>query len=306
MPTPCQQVNRADQVTTKPDFHAQELGFLVHWITEREAVRQRKEQGLPKPWTTDPLLRDYRWCNVRRMDDRVSVALMANWYPPDGRPETQLVAAVLARLVNWPASLDDITGPQRFDISHLPGARAKLAHRARMGWKVFTAAYVVPGVPGRNKVDSVCDLAELVASRADTILAGSMAATWANLVKIDGLGSFLAGQMVADLAHLSAGQHWTDASTWAPLGPGSARGMNRLMGRPKDKAISQAQFDVELPALIGVLKPLIPGIWEDRQLQAMDIQNSLCESDKHRRLTLGEGQVRSRYDGCGEKQMGLI
>jgi hypothetical protein len=293
-------------VAMKTDFLASEVEILVHWITERDAVRLRKERGLPKPWTTDPLLRDYRWCNVRRMDDRVSVALMANWYPLHGKPETQLVAAVLARLVNWPASLDDITGPQRFDMAHLSLARAKLGHRASMGYKVFTGAYVVPGVPGRNKVDSVCDLAELVASRASGILADSMAATWANLVKIDGLGSFLAGQMVADLAHLSAGEQWQDAATWAPLGPGSARGMNRLMGRPKDKAISQAQFDVELPALIGVLKPLIAGIWEDRRLQAFDTQNCLCEYDKARRLMLGEGQVRSRYDGAGEPQMGLL
>lgn len=290
----------------KIDILPEELDILVKWIVEREAIRKRKEQGLPKPWTNDRLLRDYRWCNVRRMDDRVSVALMANWYPLQGDPETQLVAAVLARLINWPASLDDITGPQRFDISQLPRAREKLAHRASMGWKVFTGAYVVPGVPGRNKVDSVCDLAELVASQASAILAGSMAATWANLIKIDGLGSFLAGQMVADLAHLSVGQQWKDASTWAPLGPGSARGMNRLQGRPKDKAMSQAQFDVELPALIEVLKPRISEIWVDRKLQGMDVQNCGCEYDKTRRLMLGEGQVRSRYDGAGEQQLGLI
>ena len=290
----------------KTDILAEELDILVQWIVEREAIRKRKEQDLPKPWTNDRLLRDYRWCNVRRMDDRVSVALMANWYPLQGDPETQLVAAVLAKLINWPASLDDITGPRRFDISLLPRAREKLAHRASMGWKVFTGAYVVPGVPGRNKVDSVCDLAELVASQASAILAGSMAATWANLIKIDGLGSFLAGQMVADLAHLSAGQQWKDSSTWAPLGPGSARGMNRLQGRPKDKAMSQGQFDVELPALIDVLKPRISEIWVDRRLQGMDAQNCMCEFDKTRRLMLGEGQVRSRYDGAGDQQLGLI
>ncbi|MFC6282200.1 MULTISPECIES: nucleotide kinase domain-containing protein [Polaromonas] len=290
----------------KNDILASELEHMVQWITEREAIRKRKEQGLPKPWTENRFLRDFRWCNVRRMDDRVSVALMANWYPLQGKPETQLVAAVLARLVNWPASLDDITGPQRFDISHLERARAKLAYRATMGWKVFTGAYVVPGVPGRNKVDSVCDLADLVASQASSILADSMAGTWAKLIKIDGLGSFLAGQIVADLAHLSAGQQWHDASTWAPLGPGSARGMNRLMGRPKDKAISQDQFNAELPALMEVLKPLIRDIYLDRNLHGFDFQNDLCEYDKFRRLMLGEGQVRSRYEGSGDAQIGLL
>lgn len=282
------------------------LQQLVAWITEREAVRKRKEQGLPKPWSDQPLFQQYRWCNVRRMDDRVSLALFAGWYPLGGAPEAQLVAAVLGRLVNWPASLEDVTGAQRFDMGHLSRARAKLTHRAAMGWKVFTGAYVVPGVPGRSKVDSVCDIAELVASRASAILAGSMASTWANLIEIEGLGSFLAGQMVADLAHLSAGQRWPDTAIWAPLGPGSARGMNLVMGRPKDRAMNQAQFEEELPALIDVLKPMIREIWEDRKLQAMDVQSGLCEFDKSRRLTLGEGQVRSRYDGAGDAQLGLL
>ena len=52
-----------------------ELDILVYWMIERDRIRTAKEAGKPKPWTTDPLLRDYRWCNVRRMDDRVSVWL---------------------------------------------------------------------------------------------------------------------------------------------------------------------------------------------------------------------------------------
>lgn len=281
------------------------LAQLAVWITERELVRQRKEQGLPKPWSADPLFQGKRWCNVRRMDDRVSKAMMQNWYPLDGTPQAQLVASVLGRLVNWPASLDAITGGRPFRLSDLPGARTKLRQVAASG-KVFTAAYVVPGVPGRSKVDSVCDLAELVDARAESLLDSSMASTWARLTQLDGLGSFLAGQMVADLAHLSVGSSWPDRATWAPLGPGSKRGMNRVMGRPKEQAMSQAQFEIELRELMRALKPLIAGIWTDRNLWGGDVQSTLCEFDKFRRLILGEGQVRSNYDGAGDAQIGLL
>jgi hypothetical protein len=281
------------------------LAQLAGWITERELVRQRKEQGLPKPWSADPLFQGKRWCNVRRMDDRVSVAMMRNWYPLDGAPEEQLVAAVLGRLINWPESLDAITGARPFRLSDLLGAREKLRAVAAKG-KVFTAAYVVPGVPGRSKVDSVCDLAELVAARAANLLDRTMSSTWARLLQLDGLGSFLAGQMVADLAHLSLGSSWPDRTTWAPLGPGSKRGMNRVMGRPKEQALSQAQFELELSELMCALKPFIAAIYADRGLTGFDFQNALCEWDKHRRLTLGEGQVRSNYDGAGDAQLGLI
>jgi len=123
--------------------------------------------------------------------------------------------------------------------------------------------------------------------------------------RFDGIGSFLAGQIVADLAHLPSGRAWPDAATWAPLGPGSARGINRLRGIPKDKAVTQNDFECLLHELISALRPRIAGIWEDRQLQAMDVQNCLCEFDKYRRLQLGEGKVRARYNGAGSNQMAL-
>lgn len=283
-----------------------ERDILVSWMIERDRIRVAKAAGVPRPWTTDPLLRDYRWCNVRRMDDRVSMEMLARWYEPHGDPEVNLIAAVLGRLVNWPESLMAVTGGEPFHRSHLVHARSRLAHRASMGLKVFTGAYVVPGVPGRNKVDSVCDLVDVVAARADRILGRSMAATWSNLIEVDGLGSFLAGQMVADLAHLSAGAQWKDPGTWAPIGPGSARGLNRLLGRPKDKPVSQPQFERELPQVMSALHPLVQPLWDERHLQAMDIQNVLCEFDKARRLSLNEGTVRARYDGLGTPQETLL
>jgi hypothetical protein len=134
----------------------------------------------------------------------------------------------------------------------------------------------------------------------------TMRETWTALMQFDGLGSFLAGQIVADLAHLGMGAQWPDAATWAPLGPGSVRGINRLLGRPKDQAVSQIEFQRLLIQLIAELRPRIEDLWEDRRLQAMDVQNCLCEFDKYRRLTLGEGKVRARYDGTAESTQGAL
>lgn len=283
-------------------FVDSELEILVYWMNARDSIRAKKEQGLPKPWTEDELLRSYRWCNVRRMDDRVSAELLAHWYQHDSEFSVALVAAVLARLVNWTESLMEITGGQRFGLERLDRVRNILLARAQRGEKVFTGAYVVPGVPGKVKVVSVCDLVELIQARAGQIYAPSMHATWSNLISFDGLGSFLAGQIVADLAHLRVGEGWEDRDAWAPIGPGSNRGMNRLLGQPKDRQISQAEFDELLPRLIRVLKPRVAGLWADRRLQAMDIQNCLCEFDKYRRLQMNEGKVRAKYDGLGSLQ----
>ena len=46
---------------------------LFYWVAERERIRVRKESGQPFPWTDDPILATYRFCNVRREDDRVTI-----------------------------------------------------------------------------------------------------------------------------------------------------------------------------------------------------------------------------------------
>jgi len=293
-------------MSLSPSFDSEQLDILEHWIRERESVRRAKEAGLPKPWTNDPLLRDYRWCNVRRMDDRVSVALLERWYTPDADPTTALVAACLARLVNWPESLMAVTMREPFALKDLAHAERRLHERARGGYKVFTGAYVVPGEPGESKITTVMRRAQQVLAAAGDVYQPTMRATWARLTALDGIGSFLAGQMVADIAHLQAGEGWPDRETWAPVGPGSARGINRLCGRPKEKTVSQDQFELELPVLVEVLRPRVSEIWNDRQLVAMDVQNCLCEHDKYRRLTLGEGTVRASYDGLGPAQGTLL
>jgi hypothetical protein len=52
---------------------------LFYWVREREEIRRRKDSGHPpKSWTTDEILLTYRFCNVRREDDRVTIWVRKN------------------------------------------------------------------------------------------------------------------------------------------------------------------------------------------------------------------------------------
>lgn len=279
-------------------FIQSEIDTLVYWICERDRVRRLKESGTPKPWTKDSLLQNYRWCNVRRMDDRVSRWLVDRWYPGTRGANLELLSAVLARSINWPESLEAA-------IDAFPSVseiQKRLHFRKNAGKKIFTGAYVVPGVQGQDKINSILILAGEVNKRGSEAKAfNSMFETWKWLLEFKGLGRFLAGQVVADLAFLDYGSQWPDKMSWAPVGPGSARGANRLLGKPKNTSITQKDFEEILGSVIDTVRPKIEAIWEDRQLVAMDIQNCLCEYDKYRRLTLGEGKVRASYDGRGQQ-----
>jgi hypothetical protein len=285
-------------------FVPAELETLLYWIVERERIRTQKETGAPKPWTEDGLLRDYRWCNVRRMDDRVSRWLLEHWYCRWTEPADQLLAAVLARCINWPDTLSEIAS----DFPALSAVGRRLHERKNRGDKMFTGAYVVPGVAGEDKIDSVLLLVTSIQNLLEVCpeqiaRLQSMRQTWDWLITFQGLGSFLAGQIAADLSCLAFGLNWPDRQSWAPVGPGSARGINRLLGRQKDRAVRQEEFERLLPLVVETVQLKLPDIWRDRNLIAMDIQNCLCEFDKYRRLTLGEGKVRARYDGGGQAQL---
>ena len=45
---------------------------FVYFIHERESIRLRKESGLHQPWTVDPILNDYYFCNINREDDKTT------------------------------------------------------------------------------------------------------------------------------------------------------------------------------------------------------------------------------------------
>ena len=105
----------------------------------------------------------------------------------------------------------------------------------------------------------------------------------------------MAGQVVADLRCAIKGD-WKDKCEWAPMGPGSKRGMNRLRSRPVNQPLSQEQFLGELRSLILLCSSKLPVVIH-RRMEAIDFQNCLCEYDKYSRTLEGTGRPKQLYPG---------
>jgi hypothetical protein len=281
-------------------FDKRMLKKLSYWISERDSIRSKKEAGAKKPWTKDLLLRNFRWCNVRRMDDKVSRWLLDNWYRGmwARTPHGALTLAALGRLFNWPNSLANLGRLKEWDSDRVMAAMA--IHREQHG-KIFTGAYIINGGRGGDKIVTVCNQVTWIHDHAKTIMhPHSMEVTWHELKEAPGIGSFMAGQIVADLRWFFPGK-WSDRLTWAPLGPGSTRGMRRLLNVDKRGSMKQHHFDALLPALYEELMEnweFASVVFTARKCEAMDLQNCLCEFDKYVRLSREEGHVRSRYPGA--------
>ena len=82
------------------------------------------------------------------------------------------------------------------------------------------------------------------------------------------------------------------------MGPGSARGLNRVCGNERDEKWKQDQWLQvlqELQVLVNEALPELPTAWP--KLDAQNLQNCLCEFDKYERVRLGEGRPRSLFNG---------
>ena len=54
-------------------FIPEELDRYFYWLHERETIRIRKEErGDPPPWTDDPILQEFKFCQVFREHDRTT------------------------------------------------------------------------------------------------------------------------------------------------------------------------------------------------------------------------------------------
>lgn len=315
---------------------------LVDWINERHAIYMRKailedqkDRGLNYPalselgrlawgkggWsldrlTEDPILGSYRFCNVFRELDRVTVWIRENIREPFADNEHLWYMLAIARFINWPPTLERlIESPDgwpfdpRFSTDRMTMVLEEWKSR---GEKVETGAYMIRAESDTNKEwyswskqryvseivlgrfwkgrEMIKDLLEsprLSLERAFEALRAFPGAV--------GWGPFMTHQVIVDLRWTRYLADAPDLGRWASIGPGSARGLNRLHGRPLKQGVSQGKAleeMLELQELVhqpGVLKPWVPAI------ELADIQNCLCETDKWLRAKSGEGRPRSQY-----------
>lgn len=278
------------------------------FIRAREAVRVARETGKTKPWTRDPILQRYRFCNVRREDDTVTRWIADNWREPYRNEDLWFMMAV-ARWVNWPDTLEEIAGPvlglgTRQPLTFNADAFARILHnRSARGEKVWTGAYMI-GTQGNAKdkpafiaEDVLLPLwlrrAELRPRKGDSLESFAQ-----RVVAVKNQGRFMVGQMIADAKYadkyLRAARDW---DTWAISGPGSRRGLNRVLGREVDAAWTEAAWrEAFAPVFEKTTNVLPEEPWIDG-LHAQDVQNCLCEFDKYERVRLGQGRPRATYRG---------
>lgn len=276
---------------------------FVKFIEAREHARLLKEaRGMvsekdiaARVAKLDPIIAEFRFCNVRRNDDRVTKWIHEHYLEYFSSSPYLWFALVVARIFNNEDTLDDI---RTFVLPYDPKMmRARLKARSKAGRKNFNAAYIV-STNGRtmDKVDYVIDIVlKPLWKRRDFLTklmnVGQLANAHLALCDQQGLGSFMAAQVLGDWKYAPDGRVWEDFHTFAASGPGSKRGLNRVLGFPTDAPWREHVFRSKLQELRDATNLRLAM----QPLTAQDIQNCLCEFDKYERVRWGEGRPKQKY-----------
>lgn len=275
------------------------------FVVKRGLLRFNRLSGKPQDaWTDDPILREYRFCNIRREDDRVTAWIRENWREPNENAPDLWFAMLVARILNVPETLAALRVPLTEKSWDPVEMLNTLHYRQDHGYNIFNGAYLVStsGMVMR-KADYVVNYVfqpawevreEIRPRKGDTLEAFA-----ARLVTLRGMKGFMAGQVIADVKYHGILKKAPDWATWAICGPGSRRGLNRVMGRPLEKSWKEPEWLRTLGELRAAVNPTI--VKELAYgLHAQDFQNCLCEFDKYERARLGEGRPKQKFTPHGD------
>lgn len=208
---------------------------------------------------------------------------------------------VFARFINWPETIK-LVGYMPY---HEPRQLEDVLHYVSgQGQKIWGNAYVITTHGQKmGKIDYLCNqvlkdvnnlgLSSMLARAGATPTCSN---TSRGLQKVDGIGSFLAAQVVADLKNTPGHSLYTadDRDTFVEPGPGSLRGMAWFhYGSPIK--INPAGFLAEF----SEIRDYVDAHWpqEVPRVDNQDLQNCLCEYDKYCRVATAQGRSKRKYNG---------
>jgi hypothetical protein len=264
--------------------------LFFYWITERHNIFLRRQRGEPKPWTSDPILQQYKFTNPYRENDRGTVWLRENFLEPHRDDDLDLVAFNICwyRMYNWWGTGKLLGWQTEWDAERI---KEKLNLARDFGNQVFTGAHIVYSPPNLGKVEAITDVCLALynlreATAACARSSRSLQQTFNHLQQVHCVGGFMGYEMVTDMRHTRLLEDATDIMTWANIGPGAARGLRRL------------QLPVRVESMRGLLERSVDYMSKDfPPLEMREIEHSLCEFDKYARVLNHEGAPRSKFAG---------
>lgn len=314
-------VNKKRIKKAQPVLNERNLLYLYNFIKRRYVIHLRKDV-LKKdpPWTTDQVLRDFRFTNIRREHDKeskwVTEHITSN---PELSYEDKLLNVILFRLYNKHETAELISMP--FKFSETPDwnpewyrslFEAALVEDPKRVF--FTAAFHTVGMKNTLKKVTGESYAPMRILKFIKILINeglvddikactNQQEVYQTLTDYNGIGRFLAYQFYVDMTYIAEFPFSENEFTVA--GPGCVMGLNYLFEDRDGMSYEECLFwlrdnlDRLFVEELGKDWDAKRVFWdlpeEDRCFNVMSLENCFCELSKYIRAKDGTGRPRKRY-----------
>lgn len=319
--TPYCGVNKKRIKKAQPVLNERNLLYLYNFIKRRYVIHLRKDV-LKKdpPWTTDQVLRDFRFTNIRREHDKESKWVIEHITSnPELSYEDKLLNVILFRLYNKHETAELISMP--FKFSETPDwnpewyrslFEAALVEDPKRVF--FTAAFHTVGMKNTLKKVTGESYAPMRILKFIKILINeglvddikactNQQEVYQTLTDYNGIGRFLAYQFYVDMTYIAEFPFSENEFTVA--GPGCVMGLNYLFEDRDGMSYEECLFwlrdnlDRLFVEELGKDWDAKRVFWdlseEDRCFNVMSLENCFCELSKYIRAKDGTGRPRKRY-----------
>lgn len=288
--------------------------YELYWqfASRRQSAFERRVLGAPWPWTDDPILQIYKFCNVYRAADRVSQYMIQHvGYDKTDSSAADRVFQIVAfrtfsNIDTWEGVKQALGGPPTLgDLSSGSFENALDLVKARKG-RLYTGAFILCA----NKVfghqekhrNHIALFKHMFFEKefAKRILgANSLESIVKHLETFPLIGPFMAYQTAIDLNYSNL--FYFDENDYTQAGPGAARGLKKAFVDLGDYSPSDTirwmvdQQDGEFTRLDLPFSGLF-----GRPLHAIDCQGLFCELDKYCReaaphLVSNRSRIKARF-----------
>ncbi|WP_299749591.1 nucleotide kinase domain-containing protein [uncultured Tateyamaria sp.] len=276
--------------------------YELYWTfaSRRQQAFERRAAGERAPWSEDPILREYKFCNVFRATDRVSQYLIREiaYGSETHKPADLLFQIVAFRTFSSPRTWDGLRAilgrhPRIEDLVDGSFLRALDTQRARTGG-LYTGAFILCAnkaygydLKHRNHVALFHDM--FVENNLAEQIRGAN-----SFERIVGLlqgyplmGPFMSYQTAVDINYSNVVSF--DEDDYTQAGPGALRGIKKAFESLGDYGptdvihwmVERQEEEFER------LNLRFDGLW-GRRLHAIDCQGLFCELDKYCREAVPE------------------
>lgn len=302
----------AGQGSKRPVPRPEAYDLYWRFAARRHGAFERRAMMQPGPWSDDPILQKYKFCNVFRAADRVSQYLIRRvaYGAEQSTGDDRLFQVVAFRLFSRNETWDSVSrylghSPTIKDLISGNFTRALDAAKLENGG-LYTGAFILCATNAYHQPSKHLNHVELLRHMfVDEQIGGKLARSaslrdvYALFHKFPLLGDFMAYQLAIDVNYTDLVDF--DENEFTQAGPGAVRGIHKaftsLAGMSPSEVIlwMTERQEVEF-ARLGLM---FGGLW-GRSLHAIDCQNVFCEFDKYCRVAAPElvsnrTRIKSRF-----------